>query len=706
MKKTLLLFFLSLVPILANCASRNDTVALALMDKMSVAVRRSDVGMLEAQLYVRQRVEVEKKNLIVSLFPDMTVFDKGVKSYLSEYLYDVISVHGSLPKIRRTASLSSFGHGNGEMDRVMSYMSPHVYGERLFAGEYLSPLEQSNRAYYRFSLDTAFLETGKQRILFVSRFDNIQLFSSGAVVIDETDSLPVMITLEGWDEQSHFAVDLFMGKNKQERFVVDSIALKIGYAFLGNRMEIDVAGDFSYKEFRALDDDDKPSKNLVARSDLPERLPNVDDVPGRLSAARITPLTKNDSLLYISNRAFGGVDISVDTVGGVKERIGKFLWRVGDRAISSHTLAWGDSDLKFSPLINPSYLSYTTSKGFSYKLALNFRTRISRKCALQIKPMIGYNFKYKEFYWGIRSALSFAPMKRGVIAVDVERGTTLYSSAFHDAIKNTPIDSLDFGKMPILFYREGHIRLTAGFEPVNGFELQAGATYYRHSLYGDAVGVQVAGDEVKEYYCQFAPHLRVTWHPGMYYYVADGRKVNVGSLAPRFAFDVEQGISGVMGSHGVYTRAELDMQYKRRITSSGSLYLRAGGGGYFHTKDIYFVKYAFLKDNPLPLDRDDEASGVFQLLGREWYNSASNYARINASYSSPFMLLQRIVPRASFIKNESMYAGLLFISHLCPYWECGYGVETPYIDAGLFIGFENENFSRVGCKVSFSLFKE
>lgn len=706
MKKTLLLFFLSFVPILANCASRNDTVALALMDKMSVAVRRSNVGMLEAQLYVRQRVEVEKKNLIVSLFPDMTVFDKGVKSYLSEYLYDVISIHGSLPEIRRTASLSSFGHGNGEMDRVMSYMSPHVYGERLFAGEYLSPIDQSNHTYYRFSLDTTFRETGKHRILFVSRFDNIQLFSSGSVVVDETDSLPLKITLEGWDEQSRFVVDMFMGKNGRERFVVDSMALKIGYAFLGNRMEIDVVGDFSYKEFRALDDDGKPSRNLVVASDLPGRFPNVDDMSGRLSAARITPLTKNDSLLYISNGELGSVDISVDTVGGVKERIGKFLWRVGDRAISSHTLVWGDSDLKFSPLINPSYLSYTTSKGLSYKLALNFRTRISRKCALQIKPMIGYNFKYKEFYWGVRSALSFAPMKRGIVAVDVARGTTLYSSAFHDAIKNTPIDSLDFENMPILFYREGHLRFTAGFEPVNGFELQAGATYYRHSLYGDAVGVQVAGDEVKEYYRQFAPNLRVTWHPGMYYYVRDGRKVNVGSLAPRFAFDVEQGISGVMGSHGVYTRAELDVQYKRRITSSGSLYLRAGGGGYFHTKDIYFVKYAFLKDNPLPLDRDDEASGVFQLLGREWYNSASNYARINASYSSPFMLLQRIVPRASFIKNESMYAGLLFISHLCPYWECGYGVETPYIDAGLFIGFENENFSRVGCKVSFSLFKE
>lgn len=273
-------------------------MALALMNEMSVAVRRSDVGMLEAQLYVRQRVEVEKRNLIVSLFPDMTVFDKGVKSYLSEYLYDVISVHGSLPEIRRTASLSSYGHGNGEMDRVMSYMSPHVYGERLFAGEYLSPIDQSNHTYYRFSLDTTFRETGKQRILFVSRFDNIQLFSSGSVVVDETDSLPLKITLEGWDEQSRFVVDMFMGKNEQERFVVDSMALKIGYAFLGNSMEIDVVGDFSYKEFRALDDDGKPSRNLVVASDLPGRFPNIDDVPGRLSAARITPLTKT-TLCYI-----------------------------------------------------------------------------------------------------------------------------------------------------------------------------------------------------------------------------------------------------------------------------------------------------------------------------------------------------------------------------------------------------------------------
>jgi hypothetical protein len=62
------------------------------------------------------------------------------------------------------------------------------------------------------------------------------------------------------------------------------------------------------------------------------------------------------------------------------------------------------------------------------------------------------------------------------------------------------------------------------------------------------------------------------------------------------------------------------------------------------------------------------------------------------------------VPRARFIKNETLYAGILFISHLCPYWECGYGVETPYVNVGAFVGFEKATFHKIGFKMTFSLF--
>ena len=233
-----------------------------------------------------------------------------------------------------------------------------------------------------------------------------------------------------------------------------------------------------------------------------------------------------------------------------------------------------------------------------------------------------------------------------------------------------------------------------------------GANFYKRSLYGDAVGDAAGADAPKRRYRQFAPHARITWQPGMYYYIYNGRKVNVGSLAPCFSLDVEQGVSGLFGSHGVYTRAELDVQRKYHLSPGASRYLRAGTGGYFYTKDVFFVDYAFLKDNLLALDKEDELSGVFQLLDREWYNAAKKYVRLNASYESPLLLLHRIAPRVSFIKNETIYAGMRFISHLCPYWECGYGVETPYINVGFFAGFEKVSFHKIGFKVTISLFNE
>lgn len=695
-----------LLPLTA-AAQECDSLALPVMRRLSSAASCAGVEMLKGQLYLKQRVEVEKKNLLVSLFPDMTRFDKGVDSYLSEFVYSVTSLYRSLPEMRRMASQTSHKRGSGEMDRVLAFLSPLLFGERLFAGEYLSPLAAPNHQFYKFRSDTSFNEKGAVRILFSPRYDNIQLFGGGSVVVSLNDSLPLRLTLQGWDEQSRFSADIFMGRNGLERYVADSVVLDIDYSFLGNSMGITVTGKYEYELLQPHE----PGGNLKRNYDITSAVGRQGavkcDAAELLSAARTEPLSDSDSAIYLSKGMHAVCEeMQPDTAKSGYAQMKQFLWRVGDEAISSHTLAWGESDLKFSPLINPSYLSYSSSQGLSYKLSMNLRVPFSQKLLLQFRPMVGYNFKYNEFYWSGRGELSFAPMKRGAFSFDIGRGSSIYSSSFIDAIKNTSLDSLDFAKMPILYYRDFHVRLSVGFEPVNGLAFRAGATMYRRSLYGDAALLQAGKEGVRRVYRQFAPHLKVVWHPGMYYYVSGDRKVNLGSLAPRFALDVEQGVSGIFGSRGVYTRAELDVQHKLRVTSSGSLYLRAGAGGYFHTKDIYFVNYAFLKDNMLPLDKEDETSGMFHLLGREWYNSAKKYLRLNASYSSPFLLLQRVVPQARFIKNETLYAGMLFISHLCPYWECGYGVETPYVDLGVFVGFENEKCSSVGYKVAVSLFSE
>lgn len=702
--KGLLFLLLSVLPVCISGAMPRDTVAVRIVDALSSRITSDTVGVesLSAMLYVKENVKAERKNILLNLFPDMTRFDKGKKEYLAELLYRVRYIHNTLPDIKRVAAMSTFGHGNGEMDRLLSFMTPNIYGERLFNAEQLSPIYPSNLGYYRYTVDSAFAVPGMTKIEYSSRFDNIQLLSCGWVVVDDATGLPVVFRAEGWDEQCRFGVEYRMGTDSLERFLVRDVELHMDYSFLGNRLAMDVAGHFEY--------DALLTRSMMGRLERCYDMTHPAECGDtlRLSAADYMARFRSCGLSAADSAMYAGVSVREDSAsaGWSDNRVARLLWRVGDEAISSHSLAWGSSDVKFSPVINPSYLSYSSNKGLAYRFALRFRSRLSPRHVLELKPSLGYNFKCKELYWGVKGGLSVAPSKRAAVVFDVGRESSKYSSVMLDGIKSQPFDSLDFGAMPFVYYRDFHVKGYFVFEPVNGFELQLGSNYYSRKVSGNALGMEVDGVVLKRRYRQFAPHMRVSWQPGVYHYYSEGRKVNLGSLAPRFSLDVEQGVSGLFGSNGVYTRAELDVQYKYRLSSSSSLYMRLGAGGYFHTRDIYFVDYSFLKNNYLPLDKEDELSGELQLLGSEWYSSANKYLRASFTYESPFLVLQKLVPSARFIKNEAIYGNILFISHLSPYTEYGYGVETPYINIGLFVSFENLEFGSFGYKLAFSLFKD
>lgn len=703
MQRTLTTLFLLLLPLLAPLAATADSLALSIMERLYLCGEHSSMELIDAELYLKQRVEARRKNLLVNYFPNMTRFDKDENSYLSEYLYKVRYIHSRLPEIRRLDELSTFGKSTGEMDCVLEFMTPQLSGERLFDEEYLSPMSRSNSDYYDFSVDDAYDVPGRVRVLALPRYDNIQLLEAASFVVGKSDTLLYEVFMQGRNEQFHFSVSYAMAGGALKGLVVDSVSLSIDYSFARNNIGIVADGVFRYSRLLPYEDKNHRRRNYDVGS---SSFASADAELASVDSLRPIPLSYADSLFYLSKGIMPHGNNASGSRRGSGDNMNNLLWRVGDAAISSHTLAWGGSDLKISPLINPSYLSYSSSKGLSYKLAVNMRSRFSSGRSIEVKPMFGYNFKYREPYWNVYGAFFFAPLRRAALTLDIGRGTSVYSSRVLDYIKESSLDSLRFDRLPMVYYRDFHVKTDVRFELLNGLELQLGANFYRRSLYRSVLDAGEDDVPLDRYYRRFAPHLRVTWQPGMYYYIAGGKKVNLGSLAPRFSLDVEQGVSGIFACKGRYTRVELEAQHRRRVSSAASLYLRVAGGGYFLADNIYFVDYAFLRNSLLPLDREDEISGVFQLLEREWYGSADKYFCMNASYESPFLFLQRALPSLRFIKNESLYANMLFISHLMPYWECGYGVETPYVNIGLFVGFERASFHKIGYKVSFSLFNE
>ena len=89
MQRTLTTLFLLLLPLLAPLAATADSLALSIMERLYLCGEHSSMELIDAELYLKQRVEAKRKNLLVNYFPNMTRFDKDENSYLSEYLYKV-----------------------------------------------------------------------------------------------------------------------------------------------------------------------------------------------------------------------------------------------------------------------------------------------------------------------------------------------------------------------------------------------------------------------------------------------------------------------------------------------------------------------------------------------------------------------------------------------------------------------------------------
>ncbi len=696
-------------------ATSTDFVADSLMKVLSERLERKEfaVGEFYGKLYIKQYTNADKSNLLLNMIPDMTRFDRKEKNYLTELFYDIHYLNYAIPDVHRKASITTHQHGSGEMERILGYMSPDIYSEDMLDEGYISPIHGTNHKNYRYRIDANYSDTARtdlncRKILFEQRFDNIKLFDKGWVLLDDSCNIHELY-VEGWDEQSRFNVCYKMGHEGLERFIAKDISLAIYYKFAGNKLTINAKGRYDIDAVRGADAAEKTTHNYNLTGNY-SLVPEIEAISDKLDYAtknRLIPLSASDSLLYMIKGVLGNDDLNENKSNESLSAPVRWLWTLGDEMISSHSMEWEGGRLKIYPIINPSYLSYSSSRGLSYKFALNLNNRFKNNRELNVKPMLGYNFKQKVLYWDLTSTYLFDPANLGRITLDLGIGNRTYSSVVLDKIEKTVIDSLDFKSLNLNYFENQYLNVWVERELFNGFEMRFGVDYHRRKLIGEVGAINESEHlNLKNKYTQFAPHLRFTWWPGMYYYIYNGRKVNVGSKLPRFSLDVEQGTNGVLGSNSVYTRAELDMQYRKRINGSDVLYMRFGGGGYFYTKDVYFVDYAFLHNNNLPIDWNDEIGGVFQLLDGEWYNSANKYLRANFAYESPFLLFQKMLPQVRFIKHERIYLNLLAISHLRPYSEWGYGIETPYIDVGLFASFENAKFHRVGYKFTISIFRD
>lgn len=663
----------------------------------------------ESTIYMKRHVWKREKNVLIDLVPQMMSFEKGTNEYVSESIselnytapdiYDrhVLLAYGTIPNIKGTS------------DMILDYFTMNIYGEKMIADHLLSPFIYENAKYYYYVVQK--VEDEEAIISFLPQYSNTQLVK-GEFVLDLQNHVVKSTQFEGRYEFIQFDLSMEMGREGLELYLPKKSHLKYKFNFAGNKLE----GDYlCAQEYTKLDREyknlysNRPSHDLTDQYTLSLDTTRLQFDSLSIAQKRFFPLSKEEQTIY-DKYAHRRDSLSLQfSQTEEKASSGGIKWgEIGKSMVASNEVnAPIFGKIKTSPLLTPMLFNYSKTRGFDWRQELQYQKE-GKHTALLIAPLIGYNFTFKEIDWQLKAEFSYWRRMQARINLELGNGFRTYSSDLVDIIKN--VKATDVEKLMLNYYNDTHAKLNHKIELFNGLEITTGISWYKRRLqrkYGTPEEYEEVIGQIKDNYTTFAPHVRIDWTPGKYYYWNKNKKVTVYTPAPTFSFDWEKGISGFLGSEGSYQRYEIEFSHEREYRVQDRFSYRLGYGKFTQQKDVYFVDFNNFSHNRLPDGWSEDIGGTFHLLDYRWYTSASEYLRGHLTYESPSLFLPRLFKGASHaIQGERLYFSGLVMKHLNPYAEIGYGFATHIFDFGVFASSFNGSNFKIGVKFSFELFKK
>ena len=646
--------------------------------------------------------------------PKMFRMQKGVREYLMESYSDL---HFTAPDIYDQKVIAGYGtvFSGGFQATMLEYFHVNVYSATLLYDRLLSPLAKNGKKYYRYQIDTIMggQDNLHYKIRFIPKTKSDQLVGGYMIVSSDVWSVRE-IRFSGRSELLTFENLIKMGEvGDDNEFLPVRYEFEVRFNFVGNVVDGSYLASLDYSSIELKEKSkyrkEKKKLNLTESYTLRCDTNSLHLDSAYFASLRPIELMDDEKKLY-EDYAFRKDTTALKPPS--KRRV--FWGEIGDFLLSDLNVDLSRiGSVKCSPIINPLLLSYSGSNGFSWRQDFKYNRLFSGDKLLRIVPRIGYNFTRKEFYWSANADFDYWPQKRGAIHVNFGNGNRIYSSDVLDELKAMPDSTFDFDQIHLDYFKDLYFNFRHSIEVVNGLELSVGFSAHRRTAVEKSRFVVLNSslplasdflDKFKDTYISFAPRVRVEWTPCLYYYMNGKRKINLRSAYPTFSVDYERGIKGVFKSTGQYERIEFDLQHHVQLGLMRNIYYRFGFGAFTNQEQLYFVDFANLARSNLPIGWNDDIGGVFQLLDGRWYNSSRKYVRAHFTYEAPFLFLRHLMKYTRYVQNERLYVNTLFVPHLNPYLEIGYGIGTHIFDVGVFVSSENWKYTEVGCKFTFELF--
>ena len=621
--------------------------------------------------YRKLKIIVAKKNVILLPIPTMyRIAHSKNREYIEECI-DLLNYNSTRDfSVKNIAHLSTIPNQKQVLTRLQKFLVPKLYEETVFENSILSPFHCNNKHYYKYQFKI--LCDSLVEVSFSPKIYNTQLIT-GYATIDASSGSIIKGKINGEFDMINFSLTFVMADNWLASLYPKRCDLSANFKFMGNLIKT--------QNFAIYGISNPPSI----------RLQSTDRE--MMASLRCDSLTTYEDSLY--TRFFSVKNNDTITTNKENNWAKKIFWDIfGDNLLNKINSNYGSSNqgqININPLFNPLYMGYNGHKGYYYKFDARSIYNFTPNHYLYARLKAGYSFKQRQLYYTIPIEYHFNKRHNGYVKMQFSNGNWIGNGQLKDEMLALLPDTVKYNAERVNYFRSFNLSLESSYDLSQYLTLQIGMIGYKRTAIERRI-YQLA--KVPISYTTAASKAEIIWRP-------IGWKGPVANLA------YERSIRGFMNADISYERFEIDIQHKMPFNRLQYLSYRVGCGFYTLIDGTNnFLDYSNFRDNNIPDGWNDEWTGEFVLLSSHWYNLSRYYVRSNTTYETALLALSHIPLIGRYIEKERIYTNILFVTHLHPYVEIGYGFTTRWVSAGAFIAQRNGKYDGIGVKIGLELFRQ
>ncbi len=183
----------------------------------------------------------------------------------------------------------------------------------------------------------------------------------------------------------------------------------------------------------------------------------------------------------------------------------------------------------------------------------------------------------------------------------------------------------------------------------------------------------------------------------------NGRKHMLDSKLPTFILSYKRGVKSVFKSISDYELISATIKQKREWGVFSSFNWSVSGGYFTRNSQMHFSQFRHFNTSKIPVVFKN-LNNSFLLLEDYRYSTNERFLEGHISYATPYLLLKYLPFLSNRLWLENLYAHYLTQPQFKNYTEFGYGITQIFFmgSVGVFVGFEDGNYSRWGFRVAFN----